>query len=148
MTRQVLVPIDGSPLSLRALRHALSTFPDAQVTVLHVIDLFDPRHGNLPEAGSEYEPMLGSDRWYQRAENAADQLFSEAGEIAAEFDRTVSTDSDIGDPGRIVVDYVEEEPVDHVVLGAHSRQVGERPVFGSVAEKVARRASVPVTIIR
>lgn len=148
MTRQVLVPIDGSPLSLRALRHALSTFPDAQVTVLHVIDLFEPRYGIRSDTGSGYEPMLGSDEWYQRAEDAADQLFSEAEDIAEEFDRTVSTASDIGDPERIVVDYVDEEPVDHVVLGAHGRQVGARPVFGSVAEKVARRAPVPVTIVR
>ncbi|MGM0716648.1 MAG: universal stress protein [Halobacteriota archaeon] len=46
MSTRVLVPIDGSPLSRRALRHALEEFPHASVTVYHVIDLFEP--GTVP----------------------------------------------------------------------------------------------------
>lgn len=148
MTRTVLVPMDGSPLSVRALRHALSTFPDADVTVLHVIDLFEPTYATSPDAGSAYEPMMGTEAWYQRAEEASAQLFEEAREVAEDYDRAVETTSDIGDPERIIADYVDEEAADHVVLGAHGRQDEDRAVFGSVAETVARRATVPVTIIR
>ena len=45
MTETVLVPVDGSPLSDRALRHALRRFSDAEVRVYHVIDLFEPDYG-------------------------------------------------------------------------------------------------------
>lgn len=34
----ILVPMDGSPLSERALEVALSENPNAEITVLHVID--------------------------------------------------------------------------------------------------------------
>jgi len=40
MPRTVLVPVDGSPLSSRALRHALREFPEAEIAAYHVIDLF------------------------------------------------------------------------------------------------------------
>jgi len=148
VTDTVLVPLDGSPLSRRALRHALKRFPDASITVLHVVDLFEPSYGAYPDFETSYEPLTGSEEWYARAQEVSEQLFEEARDLADEYDREVSTTSDIGDPERIIVDYADEEEIDHIVLGAHGRTEEERPVFGSVAETVSRRATVPVTLIR
>lgn len=148
MTNTVLVPIDGSPLSIKSLRHAISHFPESSLTVLHVVDLFEPGYGVDPDYESAYEPLMGSAEWYERAEEIAEQIFDEARTIAEDADREIQTESEIGDPQRIIVDYVDEEGVDHVVLGTHSRANEDRPVFGIVAEKVARRVAVPVTIIR
>lgn len=148
MTDHVLVPIDGSPLSFEALRLALTEFRDASVTALHVTDLFDPGYRPGSDTGSSYEPAMGSDEWHERVAERTDQLFEEVESIAADLDGTVFTESEIGDPIRVIVDYAEEEPVDHVVVGAHGRPAGNRPVFGRVAERVARSASVPVTIVR
>ena len=146
MAESVLVPVDGSPLSVRAFEHALETFPDAEITVLHVIDLFDAEYG----AGREttFEPMIGTEEWYEVAQAGTEQLFEEVEEIAAEHDREVKTESEVGDPERIVPDYAAEEEVDHLVLGAHGRPDPNRPLFGRVAETVAERAGVPVTLIR
>lgn len=146
MTENVLVPIDGSPLSHEALRHALEAFPDAGVTVLYVIDLFGSDAGG--EIGSAYEPLMGSDEWYGQAEERAEELLDEAEAIAEEHGRDVATVSEIGTPERIIVDFAGEEDIDHVVLGTHGRGDGDRPLYGSTAETVARRAPVPVTIVR
>jgi nucleotide-binding universal stress UspA family protein len=148
MATHVLVPIDGSPLSWKALRHAFDHFPDAPVTVLHVVDLFEPGYGAYPDFESSYEPLAGSPEWYDRAEEVSERLFEDAEEIAEEYDRAIETTSDIGDPKRIIVDYTEEEAVDHVVLGSHGRTERDRPLYGTVVEIVARRAAVPVTIVR
>jgi nucleotide-binding universal stress UspA family protein len=148
MTKQILVPIDGSPLSHRALRHALVEFPDASVTVLHVVDIFEPGYGAYPDFETSYEPLMGSEEWYERAEEISERLFEEAQELADDYDREVSTASEIGDPKRIIVDYADEEDIDHIVLGAHGRPEEGRSVFGSTAEIVARRTTVPVTLIR
>lgn len=148
MTENVLIPIDGSPLSFRALRHALREYPDASITVLHVVDLFEPGYGAQFDFESAYEPLTGSEEWYKRSEEITDQLFDEVQEHANEYGRDVSTVSEIGDPKRIIVDYADETEIDHIVIGAHGRPDEERPLFGSVAELVARRAAVPVTLIR
>jgi nucleotide-binding universal stress UspA family protein len=90
--------------------------------------------------------MLGSDEWYARVEDHADDLLGDATQLAN--DREVETVSEIGEPGRVIVDYATEEPVDHVVLGTHGRPDPERPLFGSVADAVVRRSPVPVTLVR
>lgn len=148
MSKHVLVPTDGSPLSEKALRHALEHFPEARVTVLHVVDLFEPGYGAYPEFESTYEPLLGSEEWYNRAEEVSERLFEEARAVAATYDRSIDTISDIGDPKRIIVEYADDEDVDHIVLGAHGRAEEDRSLYGSVSEIVARRATVPVTIVR
>ncbi|MGM0605642.1 MAG: universal stress protein [Halobacteriota archaeon] len=147
MTRTILVPIDGSPLSFKALRHALSAFPDASITVLHVADLFEPGYDVHGEFETAYEPLMGTAEWYERVDDVTNALFEEARQLAADYDREITTESEIGDPKRVVVDYVDEEAIDHVVIGAHGR-TSDRPMYGSVAEVVVRRSAVPVTIVR
>lgn len=148
MTKNVLVPLDGSPLSYRALRHALAEFPDASITVLHVVDVFEPGYGAYPDFETTYEPLMGTEEWYERAQEISEGIFEEAQDFAGEFDREVSTTSEIGDPKRVIVEYANEEDIDHIVIGAHGRTEEDRSVFGSTAEIVARRATVPVTLIR
>ena len=142
----ILVPVDGSPLSHRALRYALETFPDAEIVAFHVSDLFDPRPGTGTE--SDYEPLVGSEEWYAMEQEAADELLGEAEAIAEEYDREIATESDIGDPQRLIPDYAEESDVDHVVIGVHGREEQERTLFGRVAETVVFRSPVSVTVIR
>lgn len=149
MTDAVLVPVDGSPLSLEALRHALETFPDASITVLHVIDLFEPGYGAYFDFEGAYEPLMGTEEWYEQASEIEDALFEEVRTIAKDYDRKdIRTDSEVGDPRRIIVDFAEEEHIDHLVLGAHGRPDEHRALLGSVAEMVVRRTPVPVTLIR
>lgn len=146
MADAVLVPVDGSPLSLRALRYALEAFRDAEITAYHVVDLFEPDY--VARTDSTYEPMVGSEEWDRFVAETRDQLFAEIVEIADEHDRTVATDSDVGDPKRLVVEYATVEPTDHVVVGAHGRSRASQPFFGSVAAQLVRRSPVSVTVVR
>jgi nucleotide-binding universal stress UspA family protein len=148
VTSTVLVPVDGSPLSSQALHHAFREFPDAEITAYHVTDLFDPDSTPYDDLESSYEPMLGTEEWSESVAETRDRLFADVSETAADYDRSITTDSDIGDPARLIVEYAIEEAVDHIVLGAHGRIDEERSIFGTVAASVARRAPVPVTVIR
>lgn len=148
MTESVLVPIDGSRPSLSALRHALERYPEADITVLHVEDLFEPGYGPFADAEPDYEPVPGSASWYDHVDETAGQVFEEARVIAEGYDRTVDTATEIGDPKRIVLAFANEEDVDQVVLGAHGRTDGDGPLLGTVAEFVVRRAPVAVTVVR
>jgi nucleotide-binding universal stress UspA family protein len=148
MTDHVLVPVDGSPLSMDALRHALRDFPESPVTVLHVVDLFEPDHGVGDDGDTTYEPLVGSEEWYAHVAERSEAILADARSVAADHDREVETVSEIGTPARIIVEYAAEEPVAHIVLGTHGRPDDDRALLGSVAELVARRATVPVTLVR
>ncbi|WP_121820141.1 universal stress protein [Halostella salina] len=144
MPTNVLVPMDYSDLSKKALRRALSLHPDAAITVLHVIDWHtsDLGPGGWGDSPNTFEDWLAEAR-----EHAAD-LFDEAEAIAAEYDTTVATDTAVGDDARQIVQYAEDHDVDLVVIGSHGRSIPARVLLGSVSETVVRRAPVPVMVVR
>jgi nucleotide-binding universal stress UspA family protein len=146
MEEKVLVPIDGSPLSHQALRHAIKKFRDARVIVLHVVNILEPEY-EIDET-SLRKLLAGSGEWDAIEREAADHLLSEAEEIASEYDREITTDTEVGDPTRLIPEYARENDIDHIVMGVHGRDEEERSFVGQVAETVFFRAPVSVTTIR
>lgn len=137
---RVLVPFDGSPPAERALRHAVGD-REGRVTVLSVVDPLSPEGCALSDALLD----AGGDL---RADGGNSNLRA-AERIARETDGTVDvrTVQRPGTPAATIVEYAEERDVDAVVVGTSSRTGLRRLLFGSVAETVARRAPVPVTVV-
>ena len=52
-----------------------------------------------------------------------------------------------GDPATQILATIKLEDVDLVIMGTHGRKGLNRAIFGSVAEKVIKRSTVPVLII-
>jgi nucleotide-binding universal stress UspA family protein len=144
MTEHVLVPFDGSPLSRRALERVLASQPDADVTLLHVVDPV----GVIYE--SETRGLPDGETWFERRRADAEEILAEAVELAADLDpgREVETAIEVGSPARTILAYVDDHDVDHVVMGSHGRSGVSRLVFGSVAEQVMRQSPVAVTVVR
>jgi len=142
MLSRILVPMDDSDPAGRALTYALENFPDAEVTVLHVVGVPSMLMGEA--VGLSLEPDLRG-----AADERAEPVLSRAREIAAERDREVDTVVGIGHPARNILDRAGE--YDTVVLGSHGADWGRatrRFLVGNVAETVLRRATVPVTVVR
>lgn len=142
MTESILVPVDGSSQSEVALAHALEKYPDAEITVLHVID----------PVGGGYALQRGiptsGEGWYESAQETAEELFEEAGDLAAEYGRSLDTAVEVGRPARTIVEVANEGGYDGIVMGSHGRAGVSRILLGSVAETVVRRSTVPVTVVR
>lgn len=146
MAETIMVPVDGSPLSLRALRYALEKFPEGDVLAIHVSDMYDPGYGT--DGTTLDDPPFGSDAWQEMERETAEEVLAEAEAVAEEMDREIHTETAIGDPERFIPDYAREEGVEHIVLGVHGREEEDRQLFGRVAESVVYRSPVSVTIIR
>ncbi|MUV60442.1 universal stress protein [Halobacterium sp. CBA1126] len=139
---KILVPVDGSEQSGEALEYALEHFKDADITAINVIDPI--------EAGYTAQATVPgySEEWFEQAKEAAEELFDEAQETADEYDHELATATEVGRPSRAIVDYADENDVNHIVMGSHGRSGVSRILLGSVAESVVRRSPVPVTIVR
>jgi nucleotide-binding universal stress UspA family protein len=138
MDRRILVPFDKSVEARKALEFALEQFPDADVTALYVID---------PVVGL-YDVDDADDDFIAAEKRDAEESLSEATAIAAEYDHAVDTEISTGKPAAEIVEYAIESESDQIVIGSHGRSGLSRILLGSVAESVARRAPVPVTIVR
>jgi len=141
MPDNVLVALDGSPLSERALTYALETFPDATITTIYVINPIDSvievEAGGLPVA----------EEWYDTAQERATDIHTAATDLAAEYEIGLDTVTEVGKPAGEILEYADSHGIDQIVLGSHGRSGIYRALLGSVAETVTRRAQIPVTII-
>lgn len=139
MISSVLVPMDDSEMSAQALRYAFESFPEAEITVLHVV--------------GEPSSMMGSatglalaDDLETEAGKLAEPVFETAQSIAAEYDREIDTVVDVGHPARAILD--KAEAVDTVVMGSHGGNLSDRLLIGNVADRVFKRSPVPVITVR
>lgn len=124
----------------RALKHAVTVFPDADITVIYVIDFIEESYGG--------RALVGTEALIERGTVYAEELFEAARTTAAEHGVEIETATEVGRPSRQIVAYAEEHDVDGIVMGSHGRSPLTRVLLGSVAEHVVRRAPVPVTIVR
>lgn len=136
-------------MSERALRVALDEYPDADVTALHVIDPTSPgySYSGAADADLDHEPRHGSEAWYERSQELADELFETVARLADEYGTAVTTETVVGEPGREIVEYARDHDVDQVVLGRHGRDDEERQLVGSVTEAVVFRSPVRVLVV-
>lgn len=140
MTRRVLVPMDGSRPAEDGLRHALSEYPDTDITVLHVVNPIDAFY-RAPEL-SDWKA------WYEEASSEANEIFADAQAIGDEYGVEISTATATGRPDRAIIEYTADHDINHIVIGSHGRTGDARTQLGSVAEAVVRRSPVLVTVIR
>lgn len=131
----IAVGVDGSEASFDALEYAFELFPAATIHAVHVLEV-----DSFPEESGKDAADLALER--------ADEVLSQAEATAAAADRVIETVRLRGQAAKALTAYAAEKPVDHIVMGSTGRTGLKRVLFGSVAEAVTRRASVPVTIVR
>jgi nucleotide-binding universal stress UspA family protein len=142
MFKRILVPIDGSPTSTKALVAALQLARerDARVRLVHTLDEF------AYLSGYEYAAdLLEATRGY------AEKILRDALDVAASAG--VPAESTLlkvrGQRlGEAVAAEARNFEADLIVVGTHGRHGIGRVLLGSGAEQVIRLAPVPVLVIR
>ncbi|MFT4923192.1 MAG: nucleotide-binding universal stress UspA family protein [Haloarculaceae archaeon] len=142
MADRVLVPVDESEQAEEACQLVFEEFPEATIVLLHVI--------NPSKASFSPETSLPSysEEWYEQEKDRAREQFESIEQDAQEHGIEAESAIEVGKPSRTVVEFAEENDIDHIVMGSHGRQGVSRILLGSVAETVVRRSSLPVTVVR
>ena len=133
---KILLPVDGSPHSLAAVRHALALRAEGLVADYVLVNVQTPP--SLYEVVIAHDAAVLSD--VRRAAGAdllaeAEALLQAAG---AEWQSEVAG----GEPGAILVELLENYGCDAVVMGAGTSG------SGSVAALLMQHSPVPVTLVR
>jgi nucleotide-binding universal stress UspA family protein len=142
MFKRILVPVDGSETSTRALVVALQLARDSggRVRVMHAIDelaylsSFEDTGQILDAARKDAAATLGDALAVATASSVpADSRLLEAGGHRL---------------GEVVAEEADAWDADVVVVGTHGRRGIRRMLLGSGAEQVLRLAPVPVLAVR
>ena len=139
MYRSILVPLDGSALSERALSVA-ATLATRLECGLHIVHVHRERVADeLPAYGLTGDAARAAAEQY--IQSAADRLRAAHG---GRVDGAVLE----GSPAGAIVHHIPVAGADLVVMGSHGRTGASRFWLGSVADAVIRSATVPVLLVR
>jgi nucleotide-binding universal stress UspA family protein len=144
MYQRILVPIDGSTTSDRALQEAIKLI-DAQPVLLRLVHVVDDLQFLDAEGYVDYAELRELTR------KIGERALAKAEEVARQADITVET-SLLEANGERIARVIDAEALswsaDLIVIGTHGRSGFNHLLFGSVAEGVVRGASVPVLLVR
>ena len=142
MYKRILVPVDGSETSTRAVVAALNLAREAggRVRLLHVLDELAYLTGF--EYGGD---ILGSARAYANKVLEGDLEMARAAGVPADTQLAEKPGVRLGE---VVADEARAWNADLVVVGTHGRRGVGRVLLGSGAEQVLRLAPVPVLAVR
>jgi len=144
MYHSVLLPTDGTRLSLRALEHAL----DIAVTyeaALHTLYVVDPASSHNAADDGFADAELAFELLEREGKQALEAAEAEADRVRIPFVGAIRTDSRVP---HAIQGYARENGIDLIVMGTHGRRGLNRWLAGSVAETVVRTADVPVLTVR
>lgn len=132
MFDRILVPTDFSPSAAEALRIAREGFPEAEISLLHVLE---PRQ----VASALKSPVHSADDRQALVAGVLERLTA-----IARPDELC--DVAIGTPYEKILARASEWGADLIVMGTHGRTGLAHLLVGSVAEAVVRHARLPVLI--
>ena len=141
---RILVPLDGSQLSERALpiAESLANKYDAQIVLLRVLDIPMPSRVTAHPEGLWIQESVQENR--REIEHYLDEQRMTLAKRGIEAREVVFDTS----PAEDILFVAQSEKVDLIVMSSHGQGGSARWTSGSVADKVMQHSPCPVLLIR
>lgn len=142
--QNILVPVDGSEISLNVIQHAvdLAQAFKSKVTVVQVMTLD-------PYIASEYMSLGQSNEMIERAREFIQTNLKQAKEHFEAKGLEVQTQLLEGESiHRSIIKAIDDLKIDLVVLSSHGRSGFKKLLMGSVAQSLITEVSIPVFVVK
>jgi nucleotide-binding universal stress UspA family protein len=147
MFRNILIPIDGSPLANKAIKGAvkLASEQKARVTALYVAPPYNPRVSEDIAMVHFVSPQTHADR----ARVAARQHFKAVEKAASAAGVRCDSMLAFNDfPFEEIIRTADRKKCDLICMASHGRRGISRLLLGSETSKVLAHSKVPVLVVR
>lgn len=151
-TRTLLVPLDGSGLAEKILPHveALAKQRGAELVEVTLARVCESPFitADYPEASMRLtweEHVKYIQNWFKQG---CEQYLEGVEKRLMDAGIRVRSEVLMGEPADEIISYAKKNPVNLIAMCTHARSQPGRLAYGSVADKVVRRASSPVFLVR
>ena len=141
MFTNILVPVDGSDNSYRALDAALllSEKLGSNITVIHVMEQVPITH-----IGSEKQ----LNEFLQAYKKENQEILSKCSEIATQKGLTINTFLVEGNPASEILNFSKKEKFDLLIMGRRGLGKFKELILGSISSKIVHHSPSAVLLIR
>lgn len=141
MFTKILVPVDGSDNSYKALEAALvlSEKLGSNISVVKVME-------QVPITHIESEKLLNELLEAYKKENQ--EILSKCSDIARQKGIAIKTVLLQGNPAPVILDYSKKENFDLVIMGSRGMGKFKELILGSVSSKIVHHSPCAIMIIR
>ncbi|WP_276370143.1 universal stress protein [Chryseolinea sp. H1M3-3] len=142
--KKILVPCDFSKPAVNAFRFALDVAERSKGTIqlVHVIEL-PVMHDTVLMPVLNFEEQL-----LKELRQKANEQFQKLSDKYSREGVKVKWEVDFGVPSKTILDVITAEAIDLVIMGSHGASGLREYFIGSNAEKMIRKAPVPVLITK
>lgn len=139
---KILVPVDGSTLALKAVRHSVKLVRQGLRASLVLL--------NVQEPATLYEMVTAPDAEVlaQVGAEAGIDMLKDAEALAVEAEVGYEREVVRGDPARMIVEVAERFRCGLIVMGSHGAGALQHALLGSVSQEVLRASPVPVMYVK
>ena len=140
---KVLVPVDGSKNSDRAVAYAIGFVANSKAPIeLHVLNV------QLPIASGGVRMFFKHEEIEAYHQDSGQEALRAARERLDQAGQGYVQHVSIGPIGETIAAYAKEQRCDHIIMGTRGLGAISGMVLGSVATKVLHLTDVPVTLVK
>jgi nucleotide-binding universal stress UspA family protein len=142
--RRVLVPVDGSPCSLRALRHMLDRQTGrggSDEIEIHAVYV----HGALPQ---EVSRLVSHDEIAEYRHAESERALKDVKTMLDRSSAPHALHEGVGSVAEVVTQLADSLHCEQITMGMHGRSALAELLLGSTTQKVIHLSRVPVLLVK
>lgn len=139
--KSILVAVDGSETSDRAVQHAIDLIASGSAAELHLINV-------QPALSGAVAAFVSRDQIDQHHREEGEKALASAVALAKKANVPAKVHIGVGRQGEVVADFARKLDAGLVVLGTRGHTGLAGVLLGSVAQDVIAHSKVPVTLVK
>lgn len=141
--RKILIPIDGSAHSVKAVSHGrlLAECFNAEVGLLFVLGIFQEL-----QPFTQMSVNYISEKFYDEAQEYGQKVLDDTAALLPSV--AVTTFLEIGSPAEVITEFSKANGYDLIVIGSRGLGLIKGVVMGSVSSHVVHNAPCPVMVVK
>ena len=137
---KVLVPVDGSPNSLHAVRHVVNQFMKSSAMEVHLLNV-------QPPFSRQIARFVSTKNRHDFHRDEGEKALQPVRQILGNFGVPYAVHIEVGDKAKLIADAARRVHCDQIVMSTARKNSLTRMIEDSTTNKVLELTSVPVEVI-